>query len=197
MEDRSESKERNKGNSLSKKRPNSVEQGKSTKKIKSESSEQSATPSIIGKKNKPKKAKVKTQKVKLPEKNRDFPTDLEEYLRLWSLRDENGSNWKFNKILQAWALENCFNKEKVNTKLLKILLPYISTVRGGAVDRLNQRVAQILSTDIDSITNDDEDNKLDVAIENESKDPVENESLTSVTKSMFKRAKTIQKVLCL
>ena len=61
-------------------------------------------------------------------KGRDFSGDLEEYLNGWEQRSVN--SWKFNKVLQAWALNNAFEKDKIESKLFKLLCPYIESVQG-------------------------------------------------------------------
>jgi hypothetical protein len=66
--------------------------------------------------------------------NRSFTTQLTEYLDAWENRDS--APWKFSKVIQSWALENCFHKDKIDTDLFKRLIPYILTVQGGARDRL-------------------------------------------------------------
>lgn len=65
---------------------------------------------------------------------RDFVSDLKSYLQAWKLRDSH--DWKFNKVLQTWALQNCFEKHKIDSKLFKELLPYIMSIQGAAMERL-------------------------------------------------------------
>lgn len=79
-----------------------------------------------------------------PQKSRDFSTDLMEYLSLWRIREQN-SGWKFNKVLQAWALDNCLDKDKIDSKLFKDLIPYIMTVKGGALERLSQKALDTIN----------------------------------------------------
>ncbi len=82
------------------------------------------------------KVVVKPIKEKVEQKHRDFNGDLVSYLEQWAGKDEADSNWKFSKVLQTWALENCFHKTKIENDTFKILLPYLCTVQGQARDRL-------------------------------------------------------------
>jgi hypothetical protein len=86
---------------------------------------------------------------------RDFKQDLSEYLDGWSKRDYQG--WKFNKILQTWALTNCFDKSKIDSTLFKRLCPYLLTVVGTARDRLVED-AQAVTTSETAKENEDEEN---------------------------------------
>jgi hypothetical protein len=100
------------------------------------------------------------------EKNsRDFSNDLDIYLSKWETRHEAGANWKFNKILQAWATSNALNKTKVGSKLFKKLLPYIATIQGGARDRLIESTKTVIldsSSEILANECDDSDKALAV-----------------------------------
>ena len=60
---------------------------------------------------------------------RDFSKDLTEYIHLWN-NVNNGSGWKFNKILQNWAVTNILSPEKINKVLFKSVCPYIATIQG-------------------------------------------------------------------
>ncbi len=53
-------------------------------------------------------------------------------------------------MLQAWGLENCFDKDKIDAKLFKELIPYILTVKGAALDRLSKDALEIINRKIDS-----------------------------------------------
>jgi hypothetical protein len=70
-------------------------------------------------KNKRKQQAVKAAVSVKKRKNRDFSADLEEYLELWEGREGEGSEWRFNKVLQAWALDNYFRKKKIEAGRLK------------------------------------------------------------------------------
>lgn len=84
-----------------------------------------------------------------PSKVRDYSNDLKEYLSMWRVREETGQ-WKFNKVLQAWALDNCFEKDKIDAALFKELIPYILTVKGAALDRLSELALEIINGKIES-----------------------------------------------
>jgi hypothetical protein len=87
-------------------------------------------------------------------KSRDFSSDLKLYLDQWQAHQRavaandqvvlQYSPWKFNKVLQAWALEHCVDKELLSLELFKQLLLYIATVRGGARDRLREKMMLII-----------------------------------------------------
>lgn len=153
----------------------------------------------------PKKKKKKTSSEKKVDRTRDFAGDLDDYLELWEERESEGSSWKFNKILQAWALDNCFNKKKVDSALFKRLIPYLLTVQGGAMDRLTSRAAAILSTDKSDIVDDDKEETVTLAEEGNDEDKVDSPASDDeegakkktevITKSMASRAKKIQKAL--
>lgn len=88
---------------------------------------------------KPKNASVETKK------NRDFSSDLSEYLRTWRT---NKTEWKFNKVLQVWALESCFTKDLIDKNLFHDLLPYIGTVMGFARTRLIERANEFIASEV-------------------------------------------------
>jgi WKF domain len=88
---------------------------------------------------------VVSQAVSVPEKlRRDFSTDLLEYLSGWKNRES--SPWKFNKTLQIWALEHCFDESKIDATLFKELLPYLASIQGGALDRLKTRAQEMIQS---------------------------------------------------
>lgn len=87
-------------------------------------------------------------------KSRNFTSDLKLYLELWQQHvaiqkgeatDAQYTLWKFNKVLQAWALDNCLDKEKVPLDVFKTLLLYIATVKGGARERLREQMIDIIN----------------------------------------------------
>lgn len=80
-------------------------------------------------------AKRKKDKKKPKKLHHDFVQELTDYLSAWESRHVS-TQWKFSKIIQTWALENCFDKRKIDSKLFKHLLPYLITVQGVAVERL-------------------------------------------------------------
>ena len=61
-------------------------------------------------------------------KGRDFSGDLQEYLAGWEQKAT--VSWKFNKVLQAWALSNAFDENKIDADLFKQLCPYLESVQG-------------------------------------------------------------------
>jgi len=90
-------------------------------------------------------AKVK-KVVSEAKKTRDFSLDLAEYLNTWRI---NKTEWKFNKVLQAWALESCFSKDLVDKNLFHDLLPYIGTVMGFARNRLIERANELIASEVE------------------------------------------------
>lgn len=76
-------------------------------------------------------------------KSRDFESDLLEYLSNWERRES--IPWKFNKVLQAWALSNVFDKEKISSSTFKQLSPYLKSVQGGARTRLLEEINKVIS----------------------------------------------------
>ena len=75
---------------------------------------------------------------------RDFSTDLLNYLMQWSHKDAAEGAWKFNKILQNWALEQCFDEISINAELFTRLLPYLASIQGSALERLLKRAETII-----------------------------------------------------
>jgi hemerythrin len=75
------------------------------------------------------------------QRHREFASDLENYLSLWEDSKVNdGTGWKFNKVLQEWALQHCLEKDMISPNLFKKLIPYAQTVHGKARDRLCERL---------------------------------------------------------
>ncbi|KAM3575149.1 hypothetical protein VYU27_002953 [Nannochloropsis oceanica] len=59
-----------------------------------------------------------------------------EYLELWSLR-ERGGGWKFHTKRQVWILKHMYTKSTIDKKFFNnLVLPYVSTLRGGAKERV-------------------------------------------------------------
>jgi hypothetical protein len=88
--------------------------------------------------------KMKKEKVVISKtKSRHFENDLLEYLSNWERKET--IPWKFNKVLQAWALANVFDKEKIGSNAFKQLCPYLKTVQGGARTRLVEEVNKVIS----------------------------------------------------
>ena len=65
-------------------------------------------------------------------RQRDFVSDLHEYVEKW----KNKTGWKFNKVLQTYALDNCLDFLRIDEPLFTALLPYIESVVGVARQRL-------------------------------------------------------------
>ncbi len=88
-------------------------------------------------------AKVDTQKAVMPQKtsNRDYNSQLVEYLDGWMNKDTNNSAWKFNKKLQTWALLNIYSLDDYT--FLK-LMPYILSIEGNSKDRLLETVIETI-----------------------------------------------------
>ncbi len=79
----------------------------------------------------------------VPARSRDHQTDLKNYLEQWRSRDV-GSNWKFNKVLQTWAIANALNKNEIDKELFRELCPYLQSVSGGAKERFMAVLENIL-----------------------------------------------------
>lgn len=86
---------------------------------------------------------AKVKRVKKPKKqklncsakpSRDFTSDLTQYICDWN--NKISGSWKFSKVLQTWALLNCFDSKKIPKSLFRALLPYLQTVQGSARERL-------------------------------------------------------------
>lgn len=106
----------------------------------------STTPKSKSQKKKARAARKKAKKASSPKSpSREFSEDLKQYLISWQSREDG--QWKFNKIIQAWALEHCMVKEKIDSKLFKMLLPYILTVKGAALKRLMESVEAVIESD--------------------------------------------------
>ena len=101
--------------------------------------------------------KAKSEPIQQP--RRDFSTDLLSYISSWNYRETSGQ-WKFNKILQTWALDNCFEKQRVDAALFKALIPYLLSIKGSAVDRLLARAEEIITKSCED-EDDDEDEDED------------------------------------
>ncbi len=93
-------------------------------------------------------------------KQRNFSADLKLYLDQWQAHQNaieaanhsalQYSPWKFNKVLQAWALDHCLQKDRIPLETFKQLLLYIATVRGAARERLRDMMITILKEKDDS-----------------------------------------------
>jgi hypothetical protein len=115
-------------------------------------------------------------------KSREFENDLLEYLSNWERKDT--IPWKFNKVLQAWALANVFDKEKISSTAFKQLCPYLKTVQGGARTRLIEEVNKVIS---------DAESQVDGGEEIEA-GREEGERLGIVSEKVLKRAIKLKKI---
>lgn len=88
-----------------------------------------------------KKKKKKKQQEASGNAGRDFSADLEAYCTQWSQARES---WRFNKVLQTWALEHCMDRARISKALFKNLLPYLASIQGGAKERLLAKVDKII-----------------------------------------------------
>ena len=73
--------------------------------------------------------------------SRDFENDLVAYVTMWK---DYKSSWKFNKILQTYALQHCLDKIKIGKNTFRVLLPYLASIQGGARDRLQSQMNKII-----------------------------------------------------
>lgn len=84
----------------------------------------------------------------IEKKTRDFSSDLEVYLQDWvSFQADTNHPWKFNKILQEWSIQHCIEKSKISPTLFKSLIPYLSTVQGGARQRMEDRMKSLVQNE--------------------------------------------------
>ena len=102
---------------------------------------------------KKKKKKKQQQEEASGNAGRDFSADLEAYCTQWSQARES---WRFNKVLQTWALEHCMDRARISKALFKSLLPYLATIQGGAKERLLAKVDKIIE---DGFTPDEEEDE--------------------------------------
>ncbi|TFJ80737.1 hypothetical protein NSK_007914 [Nannochloropsis salina CCMP1776] len=80
-----------------------------------------------------------------------------EYLQRWALRDRGGE-WRFQTKRQVWILKHLYSQNVIDkTFFKKLVLPYISTLHGGAKDRVLteaqgylQREAEAVRSDLES-----------------------------------------------
>lgn len=92
-------------------------------------------------KNKPSLGALAVPVVTAPK--RDFKGDLAAYLEQWRNRSA-GSDWKFNKILQSWAIQNAMNKKLVDKDLFKALCPYLATIVGVQRQRFVEAIEGVI-----------------------------------------------------
>ena len=87
----------------------------------------------------PKSEKLLPPPQKAPKRSdRNYSDELGNYLHAWTKREE-GSGWKFNKVLQNWAIDNVFEGNKIVPKEVFLqLLPYFASIQGAARNRLTE-----------------------------------------------------------
>ncbi len=134
-----------KNNSDNKQSDNNSKVKKNAKKAKSKSK----TVKVLNIDDKPSETKIK-------KKNRNFDGDLESYLISWKSRHNKNSDWKFNKVLQIWAFENCLDDKKISNKLFEKLCPYIQSAMGNARVRLIEKCERVASKEINNSENNNE-----------------------------------------
>ena len=117
----------------------------------------------------------KVQKEIVVQQRRDFSTDLMGYISAWNYRETSGV-WKFNKILQTWALDHCFDKKRIDANVFKALMPYLLSIKGNSVDRLLAQAEEIITK---SIENDEEDEDNEDNGENSTKNEKEGEETSA------------------
>lgn len=65
--------------------------------------------------------------------DRKYSDELVEYLREWNNKKRGVANsWKFNKRLQYWAIDSCFDSQSIDGSLFSELLPYYGTIQESA-----------------------------------------------------------------
>lgn len=64
--------------------------------------------------------------------DRRYSDELEAYLSDWNKKIQGVTNtWKFNKRLQYWAIDNCFDAKSIDAALFAALLPYYASIQGS------------------------------------------------------------------
>ena len=118
------------------------------------------------------------KKRKRSKMHRDFATDLRSYIESWRNRNTEGT-WKFNKVLQTWALDNILSCDKINKPLFKLTCEYVMSVQGAARERLLQEMKVALDTYApvtEGVATEDGCNKLkDLLVESEGQEGVKKE----------------------
>lgn len=86
-----------------------------------------------------KRARQKRRKLFKENFGKKDPELAAEYLRSWSVREEDGPDkgkWRFNKAQQAWLIRHAYEPERVPKDVFRLLLRYVDGLRGGARDRM-------------------------------------------------------------
>ena len=92
----------------------------------------------------------KSKKNKLLQIKKDLSQECEAYLHSWAFRLTE--DWKFNKNLQNWLVENCFQIDIFDEKLFLLFSPYIESIRGAVIERLYEKCNSIIG-DVNSNSN--------------------------------------------
>jgi hypothetical protein len=109
---------------------------------------------------------------------RDFAADLEEYIKAWTLKSgiiapaDDSIKWKFNKVLQSWAIDHCLHESSISSPLFYSCIPYLQSVKGAARIRMSTLAQDI----IDNKDNNNNNNNNEKDNENNNEDDNNNES---------------------
>ena len=99
------------------------------------------------KKNSKRKKKAKREAAaRAPTRSdRNYVQEMLDYVEAWERREQE-SGWKFNKVLQNWAIDHVFDRKLIKKDALKPLLRYLKTVQGSARQRIVDRAREIVRT---------------------------------------------------
>lgn len=139
------------------------------------------------------KDKKPPKRQKLPKDKRAPPPESDHLVYIKTFVDDKPS-WKFNTVSQQWILKNLFN-ELVPSDYDDYVLKYVSTVKGGARDRVLDSAKQIISDNNEYVqwlnADDEEDNDEDKIEEDGEKEDKKEENKASkkrVPRHFVKRA---------
>ena len=76
---------------------------------------------------------------------RDYAADLEEYLNEWRDRSAPGSEWKFNKKLQTYCIQNFLKASMVSDYLYIAMMPYLMSIEGKGLARIEELCDECLA----------------------------------------------------
>ena len=121
-----------------------------------------------------------------------YASKLMAYISSWNYREVAGG-WKFNKVLQTWAIDNIFDIEKVDIVLFDALVPYVITMKGASVDRLFANAEEIITENVkDKETSDEVNDKSIEAGEEKKRKWMKCNEGDSTSDSRLKRARKIK-----
>lgn len=146
------------------------------------------------------KEKKPPKRQKLPKDKRAPPPESDHLVYIKTFVDDKPS-WKFNTVSQQWILKNLFN-EQVPSEYDDYVIKYVSTVKGGARDRVVDSAKQIISDNNEYVQwlnaedddDDEEDKKKDADGDEEMKEEKENKNKASkkrVPRHFVKRAHSL------